>query len=161
MLAEISRAIRKTTGHLHWQFFGTCKNPVRICHGITGRQHLIDLRRTALLNEQYEESKKEHQLYCYSQDCMRNGSPIPLKAVAIGEMSKTSLRMGKLLIKGDSENHLKVPQCHLEHWWNIFQSQHVIKWEFINMERKYCQESFWNMHWSLGDRGKTTFWLQI
>ena len=36
------------------QFFGILQNFVKIYHAIIGRQHLIDLRRRALLNEQYE-----------------------------------------------------------------------------------------------------------
>ena len=46
----------------------------------------------------------------------------------------------------------KVPLFHLEHWLNITQSQHVIKWESINLERKFYQESFWDIHWSMGGR---------
>ena len=38
------------------------QNPVKTYLGIIGRQHLIDPRRVALLEEQYEGSKKEPQL---------------------------------------------------------------------------------------------------
>ena len=47
------------------------ENPVKIYHGIIGLQHLIGLRRMALLSEQYEEQKKEHQVHCYCQNWMR------------------------------------------------------------------------------------------
>ena len=36
-----------------------------------------------------------------------NGGLILRNAIAICEMSKTSCQMGKLLMKGDSKNHLK------------------------------------------------------
>ena len=38
---------------------------------------------------------------------MKNGGLILWNAVAICEMSKTSWQMGKLFVKGDSENHFK------------------------------------------------------
>ena len=38
---------------------------------------------------------------------MKNGWLVLWNAIAICEMSKTSWQMGKLLMKGDSENHLK------------------------------------------------------
>ena len=83
-------------------------NPVKVYHGIIGRQHLVDLRRVALLNEQYEESK-EHQLFCCSQDWTREGGPILWNAIVICETFKTSWRRGKLFVKGHSENHFKGP----------------------------------------------------
>ena len=72
-------------------------------------QHLINLRRMALLSERYAEWKKEHQPYWYSQDWMRDGGLVLWNAFAICEMSKISCLMGRLLMKEDSENHSKVP----------------------------------------------------
>ena len=48
---KVSRAIRKAKGHLHKKILGIFQNPVKII----GRQHLIDLRRMAFLNEEYKE----------------------------------------------------------------------------------------------------------
>ena len=82
---------------------------MKIHHGIIGRQHLVDLRRMALLHEQYEEKEKEHQLLCYSQDWIRDGGLILCNAVTICETFKTSKRTEKHFLKNDSENHFKVP----------------------------------------------------
>ena len=54
-LAEVPRAIRKTQRSFSLTILGNLQHPVKIHHGIIGRQHLVDLRRMALLHEQYEE----------------------------------------------------------------------------------------------------------
>ena len=61
--------------------------------------------------------------------------------VAICGMFKTSWQMGKLHMKGDSENHFKAQLLHLVHWWNISQTPKETERVFINSERKYYQES--------------------
>ena len=98
---ESSKIQRSFTLTILWNL----QNLVKIYLGIIGRQHLIDQKQMILLNEQYEESKKEQQLFCYSQDYLRDGDLISSNAVAICDMSKTSQRTGKLLKRDDSENH--------------------------------------------------------
>ena len=85
------------------------QNPVKTYHGIIGRRHFIDPRRTSLLNELCEEWKKEHQLHCYSQDWMRDDGQILWNTTAICGTSKTSRRTEKkkLPMKDDLENHSK------------------------------------------------------
>ena len=73
-------------------------------HGITERQHRIDPRQTALLNEQYEELKKELRPSCYDQDWMKGGGLLLWNPIAICETSNTSWWMGRLPMKDDSEN---------------------------------------------------------
>ena len=60
-------------------------------------------------------------------------------------VKKTSWQTGKLLVKGDSENESKDQLFHSEHQWNAFQAQREMKQEFINLVRKFYQESFSDM----------------
>ena len=52
---KVSRAVGKKrksfTLTIHWNL----ANPVKICHGIVGLLHLIDLRRLVLLKERHKE----------------------------------------------------------------------------------------------------------
>ena len=57
---------------IHWNLANLVKN----YHGIIELVHLIDPRRTILLQERYEELKKELRPYCYNQDWMKNGGLI-------------------------------------------------------------------------------------
>ena len=60
VLAKVSRAVRKTKGHLHSQFIGIFKNLVKTYGGTIGRQRLIGPRRMALLIKRHAEMKKGH-----------------------------------------------------------------------------------------------------
>ena len=79
---------------------------VKVYHGITALQHLIDPRQMASLKESFDESSKVLQQYCYSQDWMKGGGLVPWNAVATCETSKT-WEMGKQRMKDDLENHSK------------------------------------------------------
>ena len=95
---------------------------VKNYHGITALQHFIDPRQMASLKEPFDESKKAHQQYCYSQDWMKGGSLTLLtlwNAIAICETSKTSCPTGRRHVKDDSENQSKDQQFLLEQWLNI------------------------------------------
>ena len=56
--------------------------------------------------------------YCYNQDWMKNGWLIPWNAIAVCEMFKTSWQMGRHLMKGASENHLKARSFRSMRWLN-------------------------------------------
>ena len=77
---------------------------------------------------------------------MKNGGLILWNAVAVCEASKTSWRMGKLLMKDDSENRSKDRPFHLEQWPNIIRHQQEINPGFTNLERKFYLEYFLDMH---------------
>ena len=112
-------------------------NPVKIYHGITELQHLIDPRRTALRKERCEEWKK---LHCCNQAWMKDGGQILWHAVAICEMFKTSWQMGKLFVKGDSENNLKDQSLRLARWLNIIRFLHENNQGFTNLVRQFHLE---------------------
>ena len=59
---------------------------------------------------------------------MKDGGQILWNATAICEMSKTSWKMEKLLMKGDSVNHSKVQKFLLEH---------ETSQDFTNWDRKF------------------------
>ena len=59
----ISSSHQKNPKVIYTDTLWNLQNPLKILHGIIGRQHFIDLRRMASLSEQYEFSRKEHQLY--------------------------------------------------------------------------------------------------
>ena len=85
--------------------FWNLENPVKIYHGITELQHLIDPRQIASLREPFDEKKKVLEEYCCNQDWMKDGGPILWNAIAVCEMSKTSWQKGKLFMKDDLQNH--------------------------------------------------------
>ena len=78
-------------------------------HGIIELPHSIDPRRMALLKERYAEKKKEHLLYCRNQAWMKNGGLIRRNATVICEKMSKTCQMGKHLVNGDLENHVKGP----------------------------------------------------
>ena len=84
----------------HWNL----ANPLMTYHGTTVRLHSVDLRRMVLPEEWYAEKRRD--ISC-NQAWMKNGGLIPWNAIATCKMFKTSQQMGKLLVKGDSENHFK------------------------------------------------------
>ena len=62
-------------------------------------------------------------------------------------MSKISWQMGKLHMKGDSENHFKAQLLHLVHCWNLSQTPKETERVFVYSERKYYQESIAGRIW--------------
>ena len=122
---------------------------VKIYHGMTVLQHLIDPRQMASLKEPFDQSKKVLQQYCHSQDWMKGGGPTLWNAIAICEMSKTSWPIGNLLMKDGSANRLKAQWFLLEQWLKIIRFHRKIKQEFINLARKYYQ----NLSWLWAGRG--------
>ena len=127
---------------------GNVANPVKIYHGITERPLLIDLRQMAFLRQQYEESKKEHQQYCYNRAWMENGGLILWNAIAFCETSTTSWPTGKLLTKGDSENHSRVQWYLLEQWLNIIRFLQETSQGSTNLVRK-CYRGTWANRWGI------------
>ena len=125
------------TLRIHWNL----ANPVKIYHGIIELRHLINPRRMVLLKERYAEKKRERLLYCCNQAWMKNGGLILWNAIAICEMSKTSWQMGKLIMEGDSEDHLKVQSFFSEQRLNIIRfPAEETSLGIINSARKFCQE---------------------
>ena len=109
--------------------------------GTIGRQHVIDPRQMGLLRERCAGLKKGLLQYCCNLVWMKNGGLIPWSAIAICEMSKISWQTGKLLMKVDSGSHSKDQLFSLEQWSNIARFQHEINQDFINLARKFYQES--------------------
>ena len=115
-------------------------NLVKIYHGTIVLPHLIDLRRLGLPKEQCAESKKERLQYCCNLARMKNGGLILCNAVAVYEMFKTSWKMGKHLVRGDSENHLKSPIIPFaSNGLNIFRPLPKISQGSTNLVRGSCQ----------------------
>ena len=73
---------------------------------------------------------------------MRNGGLILWNAVAVCDMSKTSWQTGKLRMTDDLKNHSKGQQFLSEQWLNIIRFHNEINQDYINLARKYYQESF-------------------
>ena len=71
---------------------------------------------------------------------MKNGGLILWSAIAVCEMSKTSWQMGKLPVKGDSENHLEAQRFLLEQWWNVIQFLHDTSQDSTNLARQFYLE---------------------
>ena len=68
-----------------------------------------------------------------------DGGLILWNAIAICETSKTFCQMGKLLTKGDSENHFAAQQFILVQWFNLIRFLHETKQGFTNLARMFCQ----------------------
>ena len=67
---------------------------------------------------------------------MKNGGRIPWSDTAICETYKISCLMGRHLMRGGSENHLKDQSLRLVHWSNITPFLRKTSQESINLERK-------------------------
>ena len=106
-----------------WNLRKSCEDP--------SCRHRTDPRQMAL--ERAARREKELQQYCYNQHWMKSGRLILWNAIAICEMSKTSWQIGKLTI------------FFFEQWLNITRFQHDINQNFINLARKFYQESFLGM----------------
>ena len=91
---------------------------VKTYHGITALQLLIDPRQMESLREPFDESKKAHQKYCYSQDWMKGGGLTLWNATTICGTSKTSWPTGRRHMKDELENHSKDQSYLLEQWLN-------------------------------------------
>ena len=71
------------------------------------------------------------------------------------EMFKTSWKMGKHLVRGDSENHLKGPIIEFgSNGLNIFRSLQKISEGSTNLVRGSCQAYSSDMHWLRGGTWK-------
>ena len=88
---------------------------------------------------------------------MKIGGQILWNAIAICEMSKISWQTGKLCMNEDLGNHFKDQLFHLVHWLDTSRTPRETKQEFINLERKYYQESFQDMLCSRVEFGKKIF----
>ena len=97
---------------------------------------------------EYEVRRKEHPLRCYNQAWMNSGGMNPWNAIAICEMSKTSWRMGKLLVKDDSENHSKAWSYLSLHWLNIIRLLQEASPSSTNLARKFYLENSLDMRWT-------------
>ena len=130
-LAEISRAIRKTKDHLQSQFFGICKI----------------LRKFILESSDVNTSSIRDERHCWTSSTKSKRRNISyIATVRIGwemvvqfyGMLLLSAERPRLLWRRENSYErrfgelFKVSQSHLEHWFNIIQSQHVIKSEFIS-----------------------------
>ena len=89
---------------------------VKIFPEIIARQHRTDRKQMGLLREQCAELRKGHLRYCCNQVWMKNGGQIPWNVTAICEKFKISCRMGRHLMRGSSEHHLKARLFRLERW---------------------------------------------
>ena len=89
---------------------------------------------------------------------MKNGGLILWNAIAICERSKTSWRIGKRLMKHDSENHLKARSFRSEQRLNIFRSLQKTSRGSTTLVRNSCQEYSSNPHWLRGELGEM-YWL--
>ena len=104
---KVSRADGKAKSHSHWQFVGIWQILWRSV------MESSNFDTSSIWDEWYcwksgtQNKKKGRLLYCCIQAWMKNGGLILWNAVSICEMFKTSWQMGKLLMKADSENHLK------------------------------------------------------
>ena len=74
-------------------------------------------------------------LYCCNQAWMKNGGLILWNAIAICVVSKTSWQMGKLLMNGDLENHLRAQSFRLASWLNVIRFLHETSQGFTNVAR--------------------------
>ena len=95
--------------------FWNLANIVKNYHGIIAHRRAVDLRQMALLKERYAEFKKVLLLCCYNPAWMKNGGLFLWNATTICETFKTSWKMGKHSMKGDSENHLEDQRFRLVH----------------------------------------------
>ena len=89
---------------------------------------------------------------------MKNGGLIPWNAVAICEMSKTLWQTGKLLMKGDSENHVKDQWFRLAPWLNTIRFLRKTSQGSTNLVRIVYLEYSSDTWWSRGEFGKEIFW---
>ena len=91
-------------------------NPVKICPGILVRQHHTDQKQMGLLREQRAELRKGPLQYCCNWVWMKIGRRIPWSATAICETFKLSCLIGRHLMRGSSEYHVKARLFRLERW---------------------------------------------
>ena len=73
---------------------------------------------------------------------------------------ETSWQMGKLLMSGDLENHLKAQSSRLALLLKIIPSLRKSSWGSTNLVRKSRWEYSSDLHRSRCDFGKEIFWLQ-
>ena len=90
-----------------------------------------------LLREQCAEWRMAPLVYCSNRVWMKVGGQILWNVIPICETSKICYVMGKLIAKGESENHLKDLLFHLVHWLSITLSLRKTSQESINLERKF------------------------
>ena len=105
-----------------------------------------------LPKEQCAESKKAPLLYCCNQVWMKNGGQIPWNVIPICETFKISCLMGKLHIKGGSENFLTDQLSRLEQWSKITLFLRKTYRDHISLVQKsyqlfslakYCTRDIW------------------
>ena len=142
---------------------------VKIYHGITALQHLIDPKQMASLKEPFDESKKFSSIAT-----VRTRWKVVVWLYGMLLLSaKCSWQTGNLRTKDDLENHSKGQWYFLEHWLNIIRFHREIYQDFINLASKYYLEYSMGMHctrevfgneifwcWSRWEFGKETFWLR-
>ena len=95
VLAEVLRAIRKTKGHLHWQFLGIWQ-VLRgtILESLYVKRH-TDRKQMGLLRAQCVEWKRWRLRYCCNQVWTMNGGRSPWNFTAICETFKIACSDGK------------------------------------------------------------------
>ena len=138
---KVSRAVAEAKSYLYERFIRIWQVWRRIIMESSNSYTSIDQRQVELQNELRVEWKKGHQPYYCNLDWMESGGQIPWSAIAICEMSKT-WQTGNLEMNEDLENHLKDRFFHLTQGLDISQPPRETNQEFINLERKYDQESF-------------------
>ena len=116
---KILGTVARTESCLFRQTRWNLEKHVKVYHGITALQHLIDPRQMGSLREPFDESKKAHQKYCYSQDWLKGGGLTLWNAAAICGTSKTSWPTGSRHMKDELENHSKDQSYLLEQWLNV------------------------------------------
>ena len=88
---------------LHWNL----ANVLKIYHGIIELRHLIDPRRMVLAEEAVRRVKEGTSAVLLQSGLDEKWWAASLECCSVCEMFKNSWKMGKLLMKGDSENHFK------------------------------------------------------
>ena len=116
--------------------------PVKIFPGIIVRRQHTDQKHMGLT-----ELRKGHLRFCCNQVWTKNGRRIPWNVTAICEAFKISGLMGRHLMRGVSEYHLKALFFLLERWYNItlFLLLKTCR-DCICSARKFCQLYFSGMH---------------
>ena len=116
--------------------------------GNTTLLHLIVPRHTALLREQYAQSKKELQLYCCNLDWTKSDGQIPWNVTAICETWLTVLSDGNTTYELRLCEPFKGPVFPVLQQPNftkfLFKTSHV--YVFIISGRKFCPEYSSDLH---------------
>ena len=92
---------------------------------------------------------------------MKNGGRIPWDVNAICETYKISCLMGRHLMSGGSDNHVKAPLSRIERWYNVTLFLLKTGRDCINSARKATRKIYsLAVRYTRGESGKETFWSQ-